>query len=277
MTFRDDKTERLQKVLAKAGIASRRHAETLIAQGRVMVNGEKVTTPGMKFDPLQDHIKVDGKHIPAQKKNAYLLVNKPLGMITSVRDPEGRPTVMQLVPKEMIKDRLFPVGRLDYNTEGLLLLTNDGEMANKLIHPRYGIKKKYWVKVKGVPTEGQLKRLEGGGIRIGEEESAPCKVRPLKGVYPTPVSENSWFEMTLREGKKREVRRLMEDIGHPVLKLKRVAFANLILGSLPTGATRLLTPKEIDGLKKVVGAGCSPPPPPKKSSSPAKTGGRGNR
>jgi 23S rRNA pseudouridine2605 synthase len=134
-------TERLQKVLAKAGIASRRVAETMIAQGRIMVNGAKVTTPGMKFDPLQDHIKVDGKHIPAQTKSTYLLINKPMGMITSVSDPDGRPTVMKLVPKGLVKERLFPVGRLDYNTEGLLLLTNDGEMAHKLMHPRYGIRK----------------------------------------------------------------------------------------------------------------------------------------
>jgi len=245
--------ERLQKVIAKAGIASRRHAEEMIAEGRVMVNGATVTTPGMKFNPLKDHIKVDGKRIIVKTKKVYLLLNKPIGVITSANDPQGRKTVMEFVPKGMTKERLYPVGRLDYNTEGLLLLTNDGETAHKLMHPRYEIKKKYWVKVKGNPTELQMKKVEKGGIALSEnEKSAPCKMRPLNRAYPTPVSENSWFEMTLHEGKKREIRRLMEKIGHPVLKLKRVAFANLLLGSLPTGATRLLTQKEIEGLHKLV-------------------------
>jgi 23S rRNA pseudouridine2605 synthase len=248
--------ERLQKVIANAGIASRRHAEVLIEEGHVVVNGTLITTLGTKVNPLKDHIKVNGKLIHQSKfKSVYLMLNKPCGTITSVRDPEGRPTVMDLIPKG--KERLYPVGRLDFNTEGLLLLTNDGEMANKLMHPRFEIEKKYWVKVKGHPTETEINKLRQGGISLPTGKSAPCGVRMLP---PRPhreggkvVVENSWLEVILHEGKKREVRHLMDEIGHLVLKLKRVSFASLTLGSLPVGACRALTPKELAGLQKQIG------------------------
>ncbi len=248
--------ERLQKVIANAGIASRRHAEVLIEEGHVVVNGTLVTTLGTKVDPLKDHIKVNGKLIHQNKtKNVYLILNKPCGTITSVSDPEGRPTVMDLIPKG--KERLYPVGRLDFNTEGLLLFTNDGEMANKLMHPRFEIEKKYWVKVKGHPTEAQIDKLRQGGVSLPTGKSAPCSVRMLP---PRPYREggkvaveNSWLEVILHEGKKREVRHLVKEMGHFVLKLKRVAFANLTLGSLPIGACRALTLKELEGLRKKIG------------------------
>ncbi len=239
--------ERLQKVIAHAGIASRRRAEEMILEGCVSVNGAIITTMGTTVDPLKDHIKINGKRIGLQSKKVYLLLNKPKGYITSVTDPEGRPTVMQLIPKG--KERLYPVGRLDYYTEGLLLLTNDGELANQLMHPRFEIEKRYWAKVKGAPTEAQLKKVESGGITLPTGKSAPCQIRTLPRGKGT---DNHWLELILHEGKKREVRHLMEKIDHPVIKLKRVSYAGLKLGSLPIGDYRSLTREEIDGLHRLV-------------------------
>ncbi|MBI3359164.1 MAG: rRNA pseudouridine synthase [Nitrospirae bacterium] len=237
--------ERLQKIIAMAGIASRRHAEELILDGRVRVNGAVITELGSKADPLQDHIKVNGKHLAAPSKNLYLILNKPKGYITSVSDPEGRPTVMQLISG--IKERLYPVGRLDYYTEGLLLLTNDGGLAHKLMHPRYGIEKRYLAKVKGMPSEGEIKQLASGGVPVSGGVSAPCQIRAVR-----KTTQNAWFELILHEGKKREVRVLMDNIGHQVLKLKRVGYAHLKLGTLPPGAYRHLTEREVEGLTKRV-------------------------
>ena len=237
--------ERLQKIIAKAGIASRRAAEVLILDGKVRVNGVIVTELGVRADPLKDYIKINGKRIAAQSKNVYLILNKPKGYITSVSDPEGRPTVMQLITG--IKERLYPVGRLDYYTEGLLLLTNDGELANKLMHPRYGIEKKYLAKVKGTPSESEIKKLALGGVPVAGSLSAPCQIRALR-----KTEQNAWFELILHEGKKREVRVLMDNIGHTVLKLKRVQYAHIKLGTLPPGAYRHLTEREVEGLEKRV-------------------------
>jgi pseudouridine synthase len=237
--------ERLQKIIAKAGIASRRAAEALILDGKVRVNGTIVTELGVKADPVKDYIKINGKRIGAQDKKVYLILNKPKGYITSVSDPDGRPTVMQLIAG--IKERLYPVGRLDYYTEGLLLLTNDGELANKLMHPRYGIEKKYLAKVKGTPSESEIKKLALGGIPVAGALSAPCQIRALR-----KTAQNAWFELILHEGRKREVRVLMDNIGHTVLKLKRVQYAHLKLGTLPPGAYRYLTEREVEGLEKRV-------------------------
>jgi len=237
--------ERLQKIIAKAGIASRRRAEALILDGRVRVNGTIVTKLGVKADPVKDYIKINGKRIAAQDKKIYLILNKPKGYITSVFDPEGRPTVMQLISG--IKERLYPVGRLDYYTEGLLLLTNDGGLAHKLMHPRYEIEKKYLAKVKGSPSDGEIKKIESGGVPVSGGVSAPCQIRALR-----KTAQNAWFELILHEGKKREVRVLMDNIGHPVLKLKRVGYAHLKLGTLPSGAYRHLTEREVEGLEKRV-------------------------
>lgn len=237
--------ERLQKIIAKAGIASRRHAEIMILEGKVQVNGAIVTELGVKADPSKDYIKIGGKRIAPPAKNIYLILNKPKGYITSVSDPEGRPTVMQLIAG--IKERLYPVGRLDYYTEGLLLLTNDGDLANKLMHPRYEIEKIYLAKVKGTPSEGEIRKLALGGVPVAGGRSAPCQIRALRR-----TEQNAWFELTLREGKKREVRVLMDNIGHQVLKLKRVGYAHLKLGTLPPGAYRYLTEREVEGLEKRV-------------------------
>ncbi|HZR45289.1 MAG TPA: pseudouridine synthase, partial [Candidatus Manganitrophaceae bacterium] len=238
--------ERLQKVIARAGIASRRHAEDLIVEGKVQVNGKVVTELGTKVDPAKDHIKVDGKRIQVESQKIYLLLNKPKGYITSVQDPEGRPTVMDLIVE--VKERVYPVGRLDYDTEGLLLFTNDGDLARALMHPSTEVEKTYWAKVKGRLTEEEMKRVEQGGISLPEGKTAPCKIRFLRS-----TAENEWVEIILHEGKKRQVRMVMEKIGHPVAKLKRVGYAFLKLGNMPLGAYRYLSPIEVGKLKNLTG------------------------
>jgi 23S rRNA pseudouridine2605 synthase len=236
--------ERLQKFIAKAGIASRRHAEELIVQGKVQVNGKVVTELGTKVDPAKDHVKVDGKRIQVDPHKIYLLLNKPRGYITSVQDPEGRPTVMELIAE--VKERVYPVGRLDYDTEGLLLFTNDGDLARMLMHPSSEVEKTYWAKVKGHLTEEELKKVERGGISLPEGKTAPCKIRFLR-----QTSEKDWVEIILHEGKKRQVRMMMEKIGHPVDKLKRVGYAFLKIGNMPLGAYRYLSPAEVGKLKNL--------------------------
>lgn len=240
--------DRLQKILAAAGIASRRHAETLIAEGHVQVNGAVVTEAGTKADPSKDHIKVDGKKIPALERKVYLLLNKPKGYITSRSDPEGRPTVMDLVSE--IRERVSPVGRLDYETEGLLLLSNDGDLANGLMHPKNGVEKTYWTKVKGRFKEKDLKRIARGGIPLPTGKTAPCKVRSLR-----QTDSKEWIELILHEGKKREIRMMMLRVGHPVIKLKRVAYAFLKIGDLPLGSYRHLTSYEVKKLKTIIEKG----------------------
>lgn len=237
--------ERLQKVIAKAGIASRRHAEELILDGRVQVNGAVVTQLGTKVDIAKDHVKVNGKRIQVEPYKIYLLLNKPRGYITSVHDPEGRPTVMDLIPE--IKERVYPIGRLDYDSEGLLLLTNDGDLAGALMHPSSGIEKTYWVKVKGHLTEEKIKKVAQGGLSLPGGKSAPARVRALR-----KTSEHDWVEIILHEGKRRQIRMMIEKIGHDVLKLKRVGYAFLELGDLPPGDYRRLTPSEVKGLKALV-------------------------
>ena len=236
--------ERLQKMIAAAGIASRRHAEDLIVQGMVQVNGKVVTELGTKVDPAKDHVKVDGKRIQVESHKIYLLLNKPKGYITSVKDPEGRPTVMDLIAD--VKERVYPVGRLDYETEGLLLFTNDGELARGLMHPSTEVEKTYWAKVKGHLAEEEMKKVERGGISLPEGKTAPCKIRFLR-----QTAEKDWVEIILHEGKKRQVRMMMEKIGHPVAKLKRVGYAFLKIGSMPLGAYRYLSPVEVGKLKNL--------------------------
>jgi pseudouridine synthase len=238
--------ERLQKVIAKAGIASRRHAEEMILEGRVQVNGAVVTQLGTKVDMNKDHIKVNGKRIQVESHKIYLLLNKPKGYITSVHDPQGRPTVMNLIPE--IKERVYPVGRLDYDSEGLLLLTNDGDLAGALMHPRSGIDKTYWVKVKGHLTEEKIKKVAQGGISLPGGKSAPARIRPLR-----KTSEHDWVEIVMHEGRRRQIRFMIEKIGHDVLKLKRVGYAFLELGDLAPGEYRRLTPAEVKRLKALVG------------------------
>lgn len=233
---------RLHKVLAQAGVASRRAAERMIDEGRVAVNGRAVERPGTIVDPERDTIEVDGRRIrAAPAPHVYYMLNKPRGCLTTLSDPRGRPTVAQFLRR--IRPRVLPVGRLDYNSEGLLLLTNDGDMARDLMHPSRGVPKTYAAKVRGQPDERALSRLRAG--------------MPLDGraVHPRSVriarpGNNAWVEICLAEGRKHVVRRLLAAAGHPVVKLRRVRYGPLALGDLPPGAVRPLTAGEVAGLRR---------------------------
>jgi len=249
--------ERLQKILARAGIASRRKAEELIRDGLVTVNGQ-VAALGDKADPERDAVKVNGKRVQPLREHRYLLLNKPKGYMSTVSDPEGRRTVIDLVPPGMRK-ALVPVGRLDYNTEGLLLLTDDGEFAQRIAHPRHGGTKTYEVKVKGLPTEAQLARLRAGIVlHDGDgKPTAPAKIAARTPFKPAgarrrgePESENSWWLVELTEGRTRQIREMFLRIGHPVQKLRRIAIGPLRDPHLPLGALRDLTEPEVHKLLK---------------------------
>ncbi|GAX91837.1 pseudouridine synthase [Effusibacillus lacus] len=235
--------ERLQKVLAQAGVASRRKCEELIVSGRVTVNGLVIRELGTKVDPELDRIELDGKPIE-QEPLVYILLNKPIGVVTTASDPEGRKTVIEIV---QVKERVFPVGRLDMNTSGLLLLTNDGELANGLMHPRHEVDKKYIAEVKGSISEEALAKL-ANGILLEDGLTAPAKVKLLKR-----TAFLSKLEITIHEGRNRQVRRMCEAVGHPVQKLKRVQVAFLTLGGLPPGGWRYLTDFEVKRLYEIAG------------------------
>ncbi|MFP4081691.1 MAG: pseudouridine synthase [Candidatus Aminicenantes bacterium] len=236
---------RLNKFLAQAGVASRREADRLIAQGRVEVNGEMVSVLGYKIDLEKDEVRVDGKRVKKQEDLIYMMLNKPAGCLVTLKDPFPRPTIKNLLPP--LKTRVFPVGRLDYNSEGLLLLTNHGELAYRLTHPRFQIKKAYLVKVKGEPGSEELAELERG-IYLDGQKTAPAKLVPA-GIR----GKNTLLRVEIYEGKKREIRRMFGVIGHPVLRLKRIKFDGLSLGKLNTGQWRYLTRREIDRLKSQTG------------------------
>jgi len=238
---------RLQKYMALAGIASRRAAEDLIMSGKVKVNNIVVTTLGTKIDPGKDQVTVNGRPVLYREKKVYLLLNKPRGYITSVKDPQERPTVMKLIPD--IQERLYPVGRLDVDTEGLLLMTNDGQAAYRITHPRYEVAKKYLVKTRGIPSQEKLKRLESG-ILLSEGKTAPARIRILER-----DKANRWarLEVQIHEGKKRQIRRMFELIGHPVSWLKRTQLLFFTLEGLKPGHYRLLTPEEVIRLKRELG------------------------
>lgn len=239
--------ERLARFLAHAGIASRRHAEELITTGRVQVNGLTVTTLGMRINPERDAVTVDGRLVQAPGKRVYVLLHKPVGYVTTMHDPQGRPTVLDLLPEELRRLRVYPVGRLDRDTSGLLLLTNDGDFAQRMTHPRYSMEKRYQALVEGHPTEEALTALrEGVVLTEGNGRSyktAPAPVRILRWAGP-----NSWLEMTIHEGRKRQVRRMLSVVGHPVLELKRVAIGPLTLGDVPVGKWRYLREGEVKAL-----------------------------
>jgi pseudouridine synthase len=232
--------ERLQKLIAAAGIASRRKAEELIAAGAVTVNGQVVTEPGTKADPERDHIKVRGRLInpklKAQEK-IYILLNKPLGILTSRSDPKNRPLVIDLVGP--YRDKVHPVGRLDFNTEGLLLLTNDGEFTNLITHASKQIPKVYEVKVKGQPSEHQIRMLERGVV-IDGDRTAPAKIRLME-----QSDTNAWYEVTLHEGRNQQIRKMFDHVGHSVIKLRRVAIGSLKNERLRPGEYRLLSEAEV--------------------------------
>ena len=240
--------------MAKAGVASRREAEKLVMAGRVTVNGRVVDALGFKADPLKDHIKVDGKRIAGFQPKVTLLLNKPRGYLSTVKDPQGRPTVMDLLKN--VKGRLYPVGRLDFDAEGLLLLTNDGELANALTHPRYLIPRTYLVKIAGVPDEKKLARL-ARGVMLEDGRAKVASVHILR-----QREKNSWIHFVVTEGRNRLVKRMFEAIGHSVLKLKRVQFGPIQLGDLPFGQFRHLTPQEMEKIKKLKTKSSEPPLPP---------------
>jgi 23S rRNA pseudouridine2605 synthase len=240
--------ERLQKIIAAAGIASRRKAEEFIKAGLVSVNGQIVTELGSKADIEHDHIRVNGKLLHGPEQPIYLAMNKPKGYVTTLRDPEGRPTVMDLL--RGIRTRVYPVGRLDYASEGLLLLTNDGELANKLMKAASHVTKTYVVKVAGVPAQDGIEKIRRGlsiptdrGQRV---RTAPAKVRVVR------ESDNPWYELTLTEGKNRQIRRMFEEIGHHVEKIKRVRYGPLSL-DIPPGEFRRLSAGEVEKLKSAAG------------------------
>jgi 23S rRNA pseudouridine2605 synthase len=240
---------RLQKVLAQAGLASRREAEQWIQAGRISVNGKVVTALGTQADPAVDHIVVDGKVINRLEAKVYYLLNKPTGYVSTCEDELGRPMVLDLL--KPIKFRLFPVGRLDWDSEGLLLLTNDGDLAQRLLHPRFHIRRTYLAKVEGIPTAQSLRRLTHTG-----DPSAPQKRRP--SAWISRVGErHAWLEIRLWEGQNRQVRRMCEAVGHPVKRLRRVQFAGLDTMGLSSGQYRPLTLTEVHALKRL--AGLEPP------------------
>lgn len=238
--------ERLQKILARAGIASRREAEQWIQAGRVTVNGSVVTKVGSQADLKRDKIKVDGKII-SEPSLLYYLFHKPKGILTSMGDPQGRPNLGSWLEPLGRRGHVFPVGRLDFNSAGLLLLTNDGELAHRLSHPRYGIKKTYEVKVSGCPSAREIERLRKG-IKLDDGMTAPARVRLLHA-----LKKNAWVEIEIQEGRYREVRRMFQALGYFVDKLMRVRFGPVSLGALGPGAIRPLSTAEITALKKSVG------------------------
>ena len=239
--------ERLQKILARAGLASRREAERWIIEGRVSVNGTVVRKLGTQAEPSRDSIRVDGKRIKLAAEPVYLALNKPAGVITTLNDPQQRPDITQFLEPLGEKQRVFPVGRLDFNSSGLILLTNDGELAQRLMHPRFGVKKLYHVKLSACPTELELGRLRKG-IRLEDGMTAPARVRVLE-----KLKKNAWIEIELHEGRNREVRRMFEALGYFVEKLIRVRIGNVELGRLAPGEIRPLMRTEIIKLKRAVG------------------------
>ena len=235
--------ERLQKLLAHAGIASRRKAEQFIREGRVTVNGSVVTELGTKADPDRDHVKVDGKHIRPPEKPVYLAMNKPKNFVTTVSDPEGRPTVMDLL--RGVKARVYPVGRLDYHSEGLLLLTNDGEFAKRITAASTHVAKTYLVKVNGTLSPEQEKKFREG-VPLGGKKTAPA------GLKLTRRAENPWYEVRLIEGRQNQIRLMFKHFGRLVEKLQRVRIGFFELGSLAPGEFRHLTPAEVARFRKVL-------------------------
>jgi 23S rRNA pseudouridine2605 synthase len=237
---------RLQKLIAEAGIASRRHAEELITAGEVTVNGKVVTTLGTKADPERDHIKVRGRLINPRldaRQKVYVLLNKPRGYLTSLADPEGRPLVIELIPTSL--GRLHPVGRLDFNTEGLLLLTNDGDFTNFITSARNKVKKVYEVKVKGLPSDKGIERLRRGITMDDGVRAAPVEIKETGA-----TGTNVWFEVVLHEGRNQQIRRMFEAIGHSVVKLRRSAIGFLRDEKLAIGQWRLLTSVEVGRLMR---------------------------
>jgi len=234
--------ERLQKLIAAAGLASRRQAENWIEAGRVRVNG-RIASLGDSADPASDRIEVDGRPLQIGERKYYVLLNKPCGYVTTLHDPGGRPIVSELVRE--IPARLHPVGRLDLTTEGLLLLTNDGELTHRLAHPRHEVEKTYLVRVRGRLSPAAQREL-ASGVMLDDGLTATARVDKVR-----IGASHSWLELTIHEGRNRQVRRMCEAVGYPVSRLKRIRLAFLDLGDLPTGKYRLLSSGEVARLKRL--------------------------
>ena len=241
--------ERLQKILSAAGIASRRTAESLIEQGRVSVNGTTVTTLGTKADPATDEIRVDGRRVKGTQRRRYILLYKPRGYITTRSDPERRPTVIDLLTKGGVREYVYPVGRLDYDSEGLLLLTSDGEFAARLTHPRHGVEREYEVRVRGVPNDHELDRLSRG-ISLEGRRTAPARVE-LKKVLEMETGSQALLAFVIREGRNRQVRDMCDSVGHPVVRLRRVRIGPVTDEHIRPGEFRDLSAREVALLRKV--------------------------
>jgi pseudouridine synthase len=232
---------RLNKYLAHAGIASRRQCDALIRAGRVSINGKVADELGLRIDPRTDRIALDGQAVLAGEERVYYALHKPPGYLTTVTDPFGRPTVMALVRD--IPQRIYPVGRLDNDTEGLLLLTNDGVMSQLLVHPRYGVEKEYEALVHGRPAPETIRKLEAG-IPMENRLTAPARVRVGR-----TQGEHTWLHIVIHEGRKRQIRHMCSYVGHPVIRLKRIRVGPVCLGTLPPGAWRALTGSEVEALR----------------------------
>jgi 23S rRNA pseudouridine2605 synthase len=260
--------DRLQKILSAAGVASRRAAETLILEGRVSVNGTTVRELGSRADPARDDIRVDGQRVRVASRHRYVLLNKPRGYMTTRKDPEQRPTVLDLLPD--VHEYIYPVGRLDYDSEGLLLLTNDGDLAARLLHPSHEVEREYYARLRGVPDEGALERLRRG-VTLGGRRTAPAVVR-LVDTGLGAREDQSLVSIALHEGRTRQVRDMCEAIGHPVVRLKRVRFGPIADRALKVGQHRDLAPREVSMLKQAAQGGVSSPsdrrPPPDRRPGP---------
>jgi len=249
---------RLQRFLAQAGVASRRHAEELIVDGKVRVNGRVVTELGTRVDPARDKVVVSGRRVVAAR-HAYILLCKPRGTVATVSDPEGRPTVLDLIRDR--PERLYPIGRLDFHTDGVLLLTNDGDLANALMHPRREIEKVYHVKLHGVVAAEALERLRAG-VRLDDgRRTAPSRVQILAS-----TGKHTWLEITIHEWRNRQIHRMAEAVGHEVLKLSRVGYAGLTVDGLKPGEWRPLRPDEVEALRRRAGLGGGPEKAPPRGS-----------
>ncbi len=235
---------RLQKLIASSGLASRRKAEEMIAGGLVTVNGAVVTELGTKVDPERDHVKVEGRHLKAAQPYVYLMLNKPKHVMSTLHDPGGRPTIKNFL--HGVSVRVFPVGRLDFDSEGLMLLTNHGDLAQAMLHPRYHVPKTYLIKVKGVLTDEEIKQLERG-VRLDDGMTGPATVKKIR-----KAEQNSWVEITIHEGRKHQVKRMLETVRHQVLKLTRIRMGPLRLGDLAPGEFRFLTDREANALRELL-------------------------
>jgi 23S rRNA pseudouridine2605 synthase len=259
--------ERLQKIISAAGITSRRASETLILNGQVAVNGVVVTELGSKADPDKDTITVDGKPLKVGTQRLYILLNKPPGYITALKDSQSRPLVTDLLKD--VPERVYPVGRLDYNTEGLLLLTNDGEWANRLMHPRHEIEKEYHVRVRGKVIDQQLKRM-AEGVELEDGMTAPAVVNLVKS-----GEQNDWISVAIHEGRNRQVRRMCEAVSLSVVRLKRIRYGTLMLGTLRSGQFRYLTDAEVRQLAdEPTASGSAGRPRREGHLKPARSGGK---